>query len=61
MTVDEVRRRVAEIREKAWDDEVAHGMEDNLWRDVLRAIATEKVAGAEASATEDIDFSRWCA
>lgn len=65
LTVKEVIRRVEEIRAIAVDDEVAHGREDDLHQDVLRAIA----AGASnpvglascALETTHIEFSRWCA
>jgi hypothetical protein len=63
MTVDDVRKRVAEIRARANDPEVAHAREAGLHVDVLAAIA----AGAEsprelaslALETCDIDFPRW--
>jgi len=63
MTVDDVRERVENIRQAAFDDEVAHGMEDELYAEVLKAIANgadspEKLA-AEALKTEKIEFSRW--
>ncbi|KLK98059.1 hypothetical protein XJ18_17675 [Bacillus pumilus] len=63
MTVDDVRERVENIRQVAFDDETAHGMEDDLYIDVLEAIATgadspEKLA-AEALKTQEIEFYRW--
>lgn len=63
MTVDDVRERVENIRQAAFDDEAAHGMEDELYAEVLKAIANgadnpEKLA-AEALKTEKIEFSRW--
>jgi len=63
MTIDEVRERVDDIRHGAGDDETAHGMEDNLYIDVLEAIANgagnpEKLA-AEALKTQEIEFYRW--
>ena len=39
MTIEEVRREIARIREIAGDDESAHSAEDKLWSDVLGAIA----------------------
>ncbi|MBD3861399.1 hypothetical protein IEE86_16865 [Bacillus sp. 28A-2] len=64
MTVDEVKERVEDIRQIAFDDEAAHGMEDDLYNDVLGAIANgagnpEKLA-SEALKTQDIEFYRWC-
>ncbi|QNH48712.1 MULTISPECIES: hypothetical protein [unclassified Bacillus (in: firmicutes)] len=63
MTVDDVQKRVEAIRQAAFDDETAHGMEDELYTEVLKAIANgadnpEKLA-AEALKTEKIEFSRW--
>lgn len=63
MTVDDVQERVEVIRQIALDDETAHGMEDELYIDVLGAIANgadnpEKLA-AEALKTLEIEFSRW--
>lgn len=65
MTIEEVKNRVAQIVAIRGDDEVAHGKEDDLWRDVLRHIA-DGGAGArelaiEALTTLDIEFERWCA
>ncbi|MEK5308355.1 hypothetical protein [Bacillus sp. FSL M8-0326] len=65
MTADDVRKRVEDIRREAEaeDDETAHGMEDDLYAEVLKAIANgadspEKLA-AEALKTEKIEFYRW--
>lgn len=67
MTLADVQARVSEVRAEADDndDEAAHGSEDLLWEDVLKAIAggaqnAAELAGA-ALLTNDIDFSRWCA
>jgi hypothetical protein len=53
------------IREMRDDDEVAHGMEDDLHTAVLSAIAADRTHDAAALAraalsTRDIDFARWC-
>ena len=65
MTVDEVRRRVADIAEEAGDDESAHSDEDSLRHDVLAAIAAGAPNAAELAAealkTSEIEFARWCA
>ena len=63
MTVLEVRARVEEIRALANDGERAHSLEDQLHRDVLRAIASGiggDMLAAEALKTLEIEFSRWC-
>ena len=61
----EVAARVEAIAGMVGDDEVAHSAEDELWHDVLMAIANgddepQKLA-AEALHTRDFDFHRWCA
>lgn len=68
MTVDEVRARVEDIRDAAMnlrDDEAAHLREDDLWRDVLRAVADGAADPAglarAALATLDLEFGRYCA
>ena len=66
MTVDDVTAEVERIREMRWDDEAAHGAEDNLWENVLRLIAsgeTDKPAELAAAAlkTKTVEFARWCA
>lgn len=66
MTLDDVRKRVAEIDAMSGDDEAAHAAEDQLHEDVLRYIARANGAAigrlaAEALKTRDIDFMRWCA
>lgn len=62
LTVEDVRNRVEAIRAKAYDDEVAHGMEDQLHQDVLRFLSVRgNELAREALRTLDIDFSRWCA
>jgi hypothetical protein len=68
MTLDEIRSRLAEIR--AEDDdrdyEGAHALEDELFQDVLRAIAAgacddPAACAAEALKSLENDFERWCA
>lgn len=68
MTVDEIRRQVAEIRNAALverDDEKAHALEDDLYDEVLQAIArgepNAKELAAEALQTQDLAFARHCA
>lgn len=70
MSEDEVLKRVEAIAAQehasgVWDDETAHGMEDALWADVLRAIAAgDADAPALARAaltTQEMNFSRWTA
>jgi hypothetical protein len=65
MTRDEIGRRVDSIAAQTDDDEAAHVAEDNLFEDVLRAIAggADDAPGlaAEALKSCDLEFSRWCA
>ena len=69
MTLDEIERRVAHIKDLCGDDEAAHSAEDALHIDVLEAIANGDISGLlhirdaarTALLTRDIDFQRWCA
>ena len=66
MTPEDVRERVAEIEADSADDEAAHVMEDELYTDVLYAIAhsecdSPKECAAEALKAGEIAFCRWCA
>ena len=66
MTPQEVRDRVDRIRDEKGDPELAHGAEDSLWADVLKAIAAgakgrSRDLATEALKTKDISFGRWCA
>ena len=67
MTRTEVAQRVSDILEHAWDPERAHGEDDDLRRDFLRALVAGEVPPDEIAAcaeallwTEDA-FARWCA
>jgi len=65
MTECEIMSRVNKIEAVAGDDERAHSMEDSLYEDVLRYMATlnhecSRLAVA-ALKTKEIDFERWCA
>ena len=68
MKLIEIANRVAAIREVVWDDEKAHGLEDDLHHDVLRAIAENTLEDVDATVAAKIaldtlliDFGRWCA
>ena len=69
MKLEDVQARVKEIEDVAGDYEVAHIREDELYADILKAIANgeihsieeAKLLCAEALKTEQIDFARWCA
>jgi hypothetical protein len=64
LTVETIRRKVADIEANKHDDEYAHGLEDELWELVLSVIATGDCdsptdLAREALKTRDIKFSRW--
>lgn len=68
MTVKEVRARVEAIEQSKHDPEVAHGLEDNLYRTVLHVIGHKRLGikeqraiAREALKTQEIDFARWAA
>jgi hypothetical protein len=66
MTLDDVRRRLDEIRARRNDPEVAHMLQDELYRDVLAAIAIgicedPKALADEACKAMLIPFVRWYA
>lgn len=65
MTPADVRLRVEAIAAAHGDYEMAHGDEDRLHQDVLRAIAAGAPDAAELAAealrTLELDFPRYCA
>ena len=65
MTHDEAKQRVQAIRDAAGDDESAHGMEDQLYLDFVRHVASHegphRAIAEEILKTGEIDFARWCA
>ena len=62
MTIEEVRETLRQIDAAKSDDEKAHSMRDDLWQDVLEALADEgSELAREALKSEDIRFCRWCA
>lgn len=70
LTMKEVRRRIEDIRASAGDPEGAHGMQDELYLDVLKAVAASGWVAQRDRAVrlaqavlvvEDIEFPRWMA
>lgn len=65
MTTEDIRKRIAEIKDHIGDPETAHGLEDDLYYDVLEYISKGKSRIAELARetlkSDDIDFERWCA
>ena len=65
ITVDATRAAVEKVRAIRHDPELAHGMEDDLYKIVLEFIATGSCGNPEKIAkialeTQDIEFPRWC-
>lgn len=65
LTAEDIARRLAAIHAVQDDDESAHGLADDLHRDVLAAIAAgvpdAQLLAAAALRTETLGFARWCA
>jgi hypothetical protein len=66
MTLEEIQKRVAAIKEMAGDDESAHGAEDQLYSDFIAYVATLDNHSLAQKAklvlsTAELRFSRWCA
>lgn len=64
LSVADIAKRVAEIKEVAGDPEIAHAKEDELWYGVLCSIRdgasnAEELARACLESTH-IEFGRWC-
>ena len=63
MTIEEIKRRVKEIKQLSWGNERAHVKEKELWEDVLKAIADKSEnpheLAKEALKTSKISFTRW--
>lgn len=65
MKVEDIKATIEEIKFIVGDSEAAHGMEDDLYQDVLRAIAegAENPAELATAALEaaKIQYTRWYA
>ena len=65
MEIEEIKKRIDEIKERRDDSENAHAMEDTLWEDVLIAISegvdNSKELAKECLKTSEIKFDRWFA
>lgn len=67
MTLEEVQKRVQWLRDASGpgcDYEGLHSEEEDLYLDILKAIADSSSEfapiAAEAIKTQDFDFPRWC-
>ena len=65
MTIKDIEERILAIKTDRGDDESQHHAEDDLYEDVLQAIADGASNASELAkatlATKVIDFARWCA
>lgn len=67
MTLDEIKIRVARIKEFSVDPELAHGDEDDLRHmfilEVARMCTDERIKEMARAVleTDKFDFCRWCA
>lgn len=66
MSKDELRERINKIQENSYDDEVAHSLEDDLYRDFIESLAAGTITSPATMAkmlleTKKMDFARWCA
>ena len=64
MNLEDVKAEVKRIEEMAYDDECAHGAEDDLHKAVLEYYAeggNDPLLAEEALKTSQIHFARWCA
>lgn len=60
MNEEQLKSRVEGILASAWDDEAAHGEEDNLNEDLIEEFCPDWVK-AEIKKVREADFNRWCA
>ena len=65
MTIEEIQKRLQAIKDVKDDYEKAHSREDELWRDVLRAISkgadNAPELAKEVLKSRRIQFARACA
>lgn len=68
MTLEEIKKRIQDIKYISDDDEMAHAAEDELMRDFICYVAgmTDEDNNLPDKAfeilkTQNIDFCRWCA
>ncbi len=65
MNIEEIQYRIKAINEISHDDEAAHSLEDRLYEDFIKHVSKRKDKignmARQILATQEIDFSRWCA
>lgn len=60
MKTEQLKEKVDQIIAGASDDEAAHGAEDDLHIEVIKAFCPDWVV-AEIERLSNADFARWCA
>ena len=65
MTMEEIQSRVKAIDAEAGDNETQHSMQDKLYLDFIKYVATLEIPIAEkareVAKVDDMPFSRWYA
>lgn len=66
MNLQDIQKRVQEIKDISGDDEVAHAMEDDLYVAFVKFVSENgspelSEMAKEVLKTENIDFARWYA
>lgn len=66
MEFKDISQKINKIKETSDDDEMAHGLEDELYKEFIKSIAEGKVEYIQEKAkmiliVQHINFSRWCA
>lgn len=65
MTLDEIEKRLQEIRRISHDDEAAHSCEDSLLIEFIEYVVTRGgdlgAMAAKVLEVADVEFNRWCA
>ncbi len=66
MTLEDVKKEVADIERVMGDDEMAHSYEDALHESFIHHIADSDLGelsemAKEVLKTSDLNFARWCA
>ncbi len=66
MTLDEIKKKVKEIDETKYDNEVAHNLEDDLYEEFIKHIAKtgnneQREMARAVLKTKQIEFERWMA
>lgn len=66
MTIEDIQKRLEEIRVRASDPERAHSLQDALYRDFVKNLSESadwylSERAKMVLTVEEIEFERWCA